>query len=218
MLKRTGDFLQAAHPVQAIRVLGVKFILTEGQMGADAAAAYPIAYSEEGGYVYENPEPLPRALVVHNVVQATSAGEALAYFEKAELDPRQTVVLESEAPPLPGTPQRASTASIATETPQRIEIAVNAAADGYLVLLDTYYPGWQATVDGHPTTIYRADYIGRAVFVPAGQHTVIFEYRPLSFRLGVGLLLLVMVTFAVVALLSGRLSWSPTRTISVTLR
>jgi uncharacterized membrane protein YfhO len=79
--------------------------------------------------------------------------------------------------PPPGT---SSTATIVHQQPQGLKIEANLAADGYLVLLDTFYPGWVAMMDGQPSPIYRANYIIRAVFVPAGQHAVYFEYRPRS--------------------------------------
>jgi hypothetical protein len=188
MLQRTQDFLDRAHPVQAIRVLGVRFILTEGRMGADAAATYPIAYSDDTSVVYENLTPIPRAYLVHNVIRAVSPEQALQFFETANLDPLDTVVLESEMdlPRTVGT-SADSTAIVAGETTQRTVIDVNAAADGFLVLSDTYYPGWVATLDDRSAPIYRANYVGRAVFVPAGRHTVVFEYSPLSFSIGIGL-------------------------------
>lgn len=210
-LARYETFLDEADPVQAIQVLAVRYLLTEGQMGADVAATYPLVYSDAHSYVYENKQPLPRTFVVHQAVQANSPAEALAYFQRRTLDPRQTVVLESEPEETPpalaslNTPA-ASTAEIVTENPQHLELAASLSADGYLVLLDTFYPGWIATVDGQPTPIYRADYLGRAVFVPAGAHTVRFEYRPPSFWLGVGLALFTLVILVVVAFLSRRKS------------
>jgi uncharacterized membrane protein YfhO len=62
---------------------------------------------------------------------------------------------------------------------------MHSADGGWLVLADTWYPGWQAAVDGERVPLYRADYLFRAVEVPPGEHQVSFTYRPLSVRLGV---------------------------------
>ena len=61
---------------------------------------------------------------------------------------------------------------------------VDAKRDGYLVLLDSYYPGWKAEVDGRAVPIERADYLFRAVFVTQGEHTVTFSYEPDSLKVG----------------------------------
>ena len=53
-----------------------------------------------------------------------------------------------------------------------------------LLLSETHYPGWQATVDGQLASLLRADYVLRAVPVPAGEHTVELTFRPFSFTLG----------------------------------
>ncbi|MEK6573128.1 MAG: YfhO family protein, partial [Chloroflexota bacterium] len=68
--------------------------------------------------------------------------------------------------------------------PNRFSATVTLERDGYVLLSDTYYPGWRASVDGNPQPILRADYNFRAVAVPAGTHTVIFEYAPFSVTLG----------------------------------
>jgi hypothetical protein len=170
--------------------LGVRYLLTRGQMGADVAATYPLVYQDEQSYVYENKQALPRAFMVHQAIQAESPAAALAYFQGRTIDPRQTVILEAAVatPPLTSpTSTQASSPTIVNETPQLIELETQSTEPGYLVLLDTFYPGWVATVDGQPTPIYQANYLGRAVFVPAGGHQVRFEYRPISFRVGLGL-------------------------------
>ncbi len=198
MPARTDTFLDEAHPVQVIQVTGVRYLLTEGQMGADVAATFPLAYSDPSGYVYENPAPLPRAFVAHEAIRVESPEAALEYFKSTLVNPAQTVVIEApENIPQPEETDTPGLAKIISEHAQRVEIEVNTPADGYLVLLDTYYPGWQATVDNQPATIHRANYIVRAVFVPSGQHIVTFQYRPRPFLIGLWLAGLVIVAIVV---------------------
>ena len=64
-------------------------------------------------------------------------------------------------------------------------------------MTDQYYPGWEATVDGRPTPIYRANHLFRAVSVPQGQHRVVFRFVPRSFYLGVFVALGAVATIAI---------------------
>ena len=57
-----------------------------------------------------------------------------------------------------------------------------------MVLSEAYYPGWQARVDGErDVEIFPVYNLLRGVKVPAGHHTVVFQYRPLPFRIGAAL-------------------------------
>lgn len=204
---RYDTFLHQADPVQAIQVTGARYLLALGQMSPDVASTYPLVYNDEAAFVYENPKPLPRVFIVHQAIQASTPAEALAHFQIRRIDPSQTVILETEgqvpALPRPISPD-ASTTVILSQTPQMVEIQANLLDDGYLVLLDTYYPGWAATVDGQRTPIYRANYIGRAIFLPAGGHRVRFEYQPESFKRGRLLALLMLILIGVTAMVSGK--------------
>jgi uncharacterized membrane protein YfhO len=93
------------------------------------------------------------------------------------------VVLED-----PGAPATSaagpSVVSIQIDEPLRVELTATMKGDGYVVLADTTYPGWRATVDGVKAPIFAANGLFRAVFVRDGSHHVRFEYRPRPFRLG----------------------------------
>jgi uncharacterized membrane protein YfhO len=69
-----------------------------------------------------------------------------------------------------------------------VEIAVTLTEPGCLVFNDTFYPGWHAVrvTDGvfHELEIYRANRLMRAVLLPAGQHRVVFTYRPQRVAIG----------------------------------
>ena len=71
-----------------------------------------------------------------------------------------------------------------TAHPVRARLATPAERDEIWSAGLAYYPGWRATVDGQPAPIERANYAFRAVYVPAGQHTVQFVFDPLIWKVG----------------------------------
>ncbi len=79
---------------------------------------------------------------------------------------------------------------IQAESPNTILLHVTAPNPGWLMTSDTWYPGWRAWVDDRPATLSRANYLFRAVFIPAGEHTIQIAYRPGWFYLGASLSLI----------------------------
>ncbi|MGI5865384.1 MAG: YfhO family protein [Myxococcales bacterium] len=135
--------------------------------------------------LYRSRTAFPRAFVVHRAVAASEA-EARA----ALLDPsrplRERAFLElGPGESLPSLADCAgSTASIEEITANRVAVAVEACGDGVLVVSDSWFPGWQALVDGRRAPLYRANFLARAVPVSAGRHRVELFYRPVSFLAG----------------------------------
>jgi len=141
--------------------------------------------------IYENTDVLPRAFIVHDalVFPDTWDGteQALAAMRAPAFDPSQTVTLNGEPPldfaAVPA--DRPSTATITSYTPTRIVIAVDAAADGYLLLTDAFYPGWTASdSDDHQLEIFRADVMFRAIAVSVGQTTITLKNENPVYRVG----------------------------------
>lgn len=81
--------------------------------------------------------------------------------------------------------------------PNLVGMIVQTDQAGYVILADTWYPGWQAWVDDRPVPILVADTTFRAVAVSAGGHVIRMVYRPLSFYLGVAISLASLVTWAI---------------------
>jgi len=71
-----------------------------------------------------------------------------------------------------------------SQNPNKITIQINAGADGWLVVSEVWYPGWDAYIDNQLAVSYPANYLFRTIEIPAGKHTVVWEYRPTSFRIG----------------------------------
>lgn len=81
----------------------------------------------------------------------------------------------------------AGTAAIASEDARTIVIDATAPEDGFLLLADTFYPGWIASVDGTPTAVYRANHSVRGIQLPKGRHRVRFNYDAPGFATGLGI-------------------------------
>jgi uncharacterized membrane protein YfhO len=75
-------------------------------------------------------------------------------------------------------------ASIKSYKSQDVQIEASLDRSGILVLNDTAYPGWTASVDGHPAAWVDANYLFRGVFLSPGKHIVRFRYQPKSFSRG----------------------------------
>lgn len=137
--------------------------------------------------VYENPDILPRAFVVSTALYVLDndlgTEDALSLMRSPDFMPRFTVIISGDKVSSEEDRQKyplinGNTTSVTSYQPERVEIAVNTDQGGYLLLTDAYYPGWTATVNGQPVPVQRADAMFRAVRIPQGKSTVVFEYRP----------------------------------------
>ena len=84
--------------------------------------------------------------------------------------------------------------SLETERPQpeHLIVRLESPTPRILIFAETFIPGWEATLDGEPTEIWRANAYYQAVWVPAGTHEIVFRYRPVAFRLGVAVALIAL--------------------------
>jgi hypothetical protein len=150
-----------------------------------------------GVSVFHNQGAAPRARVVHNTLPVADATEAVARLTAlARHAPRlsetplaNAVILEPDAngKPAPALSSKhpSTAAAFVTDEPDKVIVQVDIPEEGYLVLADTHYPGWRATVDGRSVPIHPANVGFRAVHVEAGKHRVAFRFRPTTFWAGV---------------------------------
>ena len=64
--------------------------------------------------------------------------------------------------------------------PNELKYEVNSAKGGVVVFSEIYYPGWRSLIDGQEVAHGRADYVLRAMQVPAGKHEIVFQFDPTS--------------------------------------
>ncbi len=175
--------------------LGVKYIIAS-KAGAPADGnIVPVFDGDPDINIYLNQDALARVLFVGQAIVVPTHDDAWQVVRADDFDPATTVVLEEDSlassphasslPRLLASPtQPNSSLAILQYDLHTIIIAIDTDQPGYLVLPDAYYPGWQATVDGQPAPIWRANYAFRAVYVPAGEHTVQFVFDPMIWKVG----------------------------------
>jgi len=164
-----------------IHLLNVKYVLTTRPL---PNAGYTLAYDGADLKIYRNERVLPRAFIVPHARVIPNRAALLEAMQR--FDPAREVLLDV-MPPAAHTLTNAcahTPVEISKYSFTQIVIKSNQPCGGWLVLSDAYFNGWLAQIDGADTQLYRADYNFRAVFVPAGEHTIRFRYSPVSFRVG----------------------------------
>jgi hypothetical protein len=129
------------------------------------------------------PGALPRAWVAHEVLFAASEGELRNAIQNPSVDLGRTAVSLTPLPPLErcSDPEPVEIVRPDTDT---VVLRANLVCRGLVVVSDTRYPGWKATVDGKPAVIHEVYGAFRGVVVEAGAHTVAMRYQPASVRAG----------------------------------
>ncbi len=160
----------------------------------------------------------PRAWIVHQVEQLPSLrAHTLAGIKQRTQDvlfpggtPRnwsQVAVVEADEPisPLTAVPTEPDDEScqIRHADPLRVELEVRLASPGLVVLSDFYYPGWQCKVHSgdrvQHAPILRCNRLMRGVALPAGEHRIIYRYRPASVEWGAAISGISVLLLAIVA-------------------
>lgn len=136
--------------------------------------SYILRLKEGQTRVYENKAAYPRAYIVYDYVVEADPKKAAALLLDEKIDLRTTVILSS-SPSFTATKEKISSqVTIQSYRENVVVLSVKTEKEGLLLLTDTFYPTWKATIDGDTTTILQADIAFRGVVVPKGTHEVVF--------------------------------------------
>lgn len=176
-----------------MRVLNLKYVITSNADTLAVEKGVHIVARAGNAYLGELAEPQPRAFVVYEAIAVPDDEKALNLLRnEPEAVFHRVVLSDAEAYTVPLVRPRNSdvplnNVQVLFYNANHASWRVTTKQDGYLFVSDAYYPGWVAYLDDVPTTLYRANIAFRAVFVPAGEHTVSFRYEPVVFKIGVGI-------------------------------
>ena len=164
--------------------------------GGDAKPVdmFKLVYDAEAK-VYEFDRVLPRAALFFNAEVKTGDKAVLQALADPWVDVFQSVILDRSAL---SPAELSAVADLNRNAPTPVQaarivsyrsdsVAIEASPDraAILMLNDSDYPGWEATVDDRPAHWFTADYLFRGLLLAPGKHVVRFKYKPASFRAGV---------------------------------
>jgi hypothetical protein len=159
-----------ASKFRVLNMLNTKyFIFPAGQQGQPVPVENP--------YAYGNAWFVDKVQYVNNANEEIDALNDILPTETAIVDAKFKEQLKGVTE---GYKDSLSTVRLTSYEPNRLIYKTSSPKDGVVVFSEIYYPGWQATIDGRPVDIARADYILRAMNVPGGEHTIEMWFDPQS--------------------------------------
>ena len=197
----------------ALRLLGADFavlpVATPGVRGKDRPGLLPVFEPLPGARLYRVPGALPRVFLVRHA-EVLADEQALARIFKREIILGESAYLAPEGDPQPLTaePGRAGECHLESYANSRLVAECTASERGLAVFVEQYARGWQATVDGSPARLLRANLLMRALPLDVGRHRIVLEYHTPGLAAG-GLISILCLLLLGGLWLSGRRPVSP---------
>ena len=177
--ERWGRYYEVRDPdSRLLKFLNVRYVISRVPLAKPGA----LIYQEDlpGNVVYENPNPLPRFVLVDRVRLASDAAAALGILRSPDFDPRHEAVVEDVAeggPPLPGA-RSGGQVKVVRYEPREVVLETDTPGPAFLATSETYYPGWRAQVDGRDELLYLTNVAFRGLPVPSGHHRITMRFDP----------------------------------------
>ena len=152
-----------------INMMNTRWFILSGQGGMQIPVENPAAYGN--------------AWFVDDVKVAANANEEMDLL--GQVSPRHTAVVRAESLEVRAErlEVRGDSAAFVEQTmleSDEVRYKVKSEKGGLVVFSEIYYPGWKATIDGKEAEVFRADYVLRAMQVPAGEHEIVMTFKPES--------------------------------------
>lgn len=162
--KTPADLMGAFSEVPSLNMLNTRYIIYNPEQ---PPLVNPFAYG--------NAWFVQQVEIVDNADAEIAALNTINPLHTAVVDRRFAADLEGFAPQ----PDSTATITLDSYRPNKLVYTSKTSSEQLAVFSEIYYqPGWVATIDGKPAPHFRADWILRAMLVPAGEHRIVFEFKP----------------------------------------
>ena len=190
-LRRYQEMIEE-HIAPEMRSVMQEVVRTDGQMDSVQAGKFPVLNmlntrwfimpTQGGGTMpVANPYAFGNAWFVKEVKYAANANEEIEALHS--IDPATTAIVDSRFKEEVKAMESAGTITLKSYDANRLVYETDSKSGGVVVFSEIYYPGWRSYIDGKEVPHGRADYILRAMNVPAGKHTIEFTFDPQSLHI-----------------------------------
>ena len=194
----------------ALQLLGVKYILHRLSDGRNVWAfpywqygdEFKSLYRDEHYEILEYMNTYPRVFLASSFELKQDPQEIIDTLFQKDLNRRDTLILEQK--PIIDPEVGEGSVEEIRQSLSSMTVKVISSVPKLLFWSESFDPGWRATIDGKPTTVYRADYNFQSVLVPEGEHIVRFYYWPDSFTYGIAIMVGGIVSLIGVLVISKR--------------
>ena len=166
---------------------------------------FSIAFEDKSTVILQSKTSLPRAFMVYDWEVDKGSNQAMEKLLSPEFPFSKKIILEEDFREKPSKVESRSSVEYVKYLANESEIKVTTDKEGLLFVSDSFFPGWQASVDNNESKIYKADFAFRAVYVTKGEHIVRFIYKPDSFSLGLKISAVTLVLLALIGVYLKRL-------------
>ena len=167
-----------------------------------------IVYGQEASSILLNPDPNGIAWFVKEVLPVNSPNEEL--IKTSNIETKDVAVVDVNKFKIKGSSfvlDSLARINLVDHKPNWLIYESQSSQNGLIVFSEIYYPqGWQASIDGNNVPILRADYVLRALEVPAGKHVIEFKFEPKPYLIGDKVTM--ASSWVMLVLLLGSLGWN----------
>ena len=184
------SIVRLRRPTPVLEFMGITHVLVS-RGRAPPLDGFELAFEGEEADLYRNGSPAPFAFTVHDWRTVRDSGQIARELASGRVNTLRTVILDSPAPAgFRARPDLEGREALVRDfSPGHVVLDAELEADGFLVVREAMYPGWEArswseAAGWNRPQILLAGSLFKAVPLPAGSHRVELTYRPASFRAG----------------------------------
>lgn len=129
-------------------------------------------------HLYENKYFLPRVFSPRSAVVISEGEGQFSTIIKTPHDFSRVAFIECNECIAGTFPQEEATIKDVLVKNDRVSFTTHSSSQSWIVVSNSMFPGWEATIDGVPVKIHYANYLYQGILIPVGTHNVIIQYIP----------------------------------------